>query len=154
MTGRRQTLEEAFAWQTDHYDTSFYDALEKNSYTISGANGYTLHAELLKAPVPSDRYIILTQETVSQIQLRHHGEPGGGPESMGETEERNLVLDVPVRHKTAHDHGVPEIHFFRVRRVAAEIEDGLDREVLSEGEGRFDAAHHAEVGLDGVSPLE
>ena len=60
MTGRRQTLEEAFAWQTDHYDTSFYDALEKNSYTISGANGYTLHAELLKAPVPSDRYIILS----------------------------------------------------------------------------------------------
>ena len=27
MTGRRQTLEEAFAWQTDHYDTSFYEGL-------------------------------------------------------------------------------------------------------------------------------
>ena len=28
MTGKRQTLEEARAWQEEHYDLSWYDPLE------------------------------------------------------------------------------------------------------------------------------
>ena len=47
MTGKRQTLEEAFSWQTEHYDTSFYAGLEKVDYTVEGAEGYLLHAQLL-----------------------------------------------------------------------------------------------------------
>lgn len=60
MTGTRQTLEEAFAWQSDHYDTSFYQALEKTDYTVAASDGYILHAELIKNPTPTDRYVILS----------------------------------------------------------------------------------------------
>ncbi|WP_207638104.1 alpha/beta hydrolase [Butyrivibrio sp. FCS006] len=60
MTGQRQTLEEAFDWQKDHYDTSFYDPLEKTEYTIEGHDGYVLHALFLKNPSPSDKYMIIS----------------------------------------------------------------------------------------------
>jgi pimeloyl-ACP methyl ester carboxylesterase len=60
MTGTRQTLDEAFAWQSDHYDTSFYGELKKTEYTVSAENGYLLHAELLENPEPSSKYVILS----------------------------------------------------------------------------------------------
>ncbi len=60
MTGKRQTLEEAFNWQSDHYDISFYNDLEKTDYTVSGYEDYILHVEYLKNPVPTTRYMILS----------------------------------------------------------------------------------------------
>ncbi len=60
MTGKRQTLEEAFAWQSERYDTSFYETLEKTDYTVRGFEDYELHVELLKNPLPTDRYLILS----------------------------------------------------------------------------------------------
>lgn len=60
MTGKRQTLKEAFDWQTEHYDTSFYGGLEKEDYIVKGYEDYDLHAELLKNPVPSTKYVILS----------------------------------------------------------------------------------------------
>lgn len=60
MMGSRQTLEEAFAWQTEHYDTSFYDTLKKTDYTVAGSDGYILHAELLDNPKHSTEYVIIT----------------------------------------------------------------------------------------------
>ncbi|MCR5273000.1 MAG: alpha/beta hydrolase [Lachnospiraceae bacterium] len=60
MTGSRQTLEEAFAWQSDHYDTSFYSALEKEDYTVSGHDDYVIHVEFLKNPDSDGKYIILS----------------------------------------------------------------------------------------------
>lgn len=60
MTGKRQTLDEAMKWQEDHYDVSFYAPLEKENYTVEGYEGYILHAELLKNPVPTDKYMIIT----------------------------------------------------------------------------------------------
>ncbi|MBR1724155.1 MAG: alpha/beta hydrolase [Ruminococcus sp.] len=60
MTGKRQTLEEALEWQSDHYDTSFYDKLEKTDYTISGEDGYTLHVQFLRNPEPTTKYMILS----------------------------------------------------------------------------------------------
>ncbi|MBR7040939.1 MAG: alpha/beta hydrolase [Clostridia bacterium] len=60
MTGNRQTLEEAFEWQTEHYDTSFYEGLDRSDYTVTGFEGYELHAELLKNPEPSSKYVILS----------------------------------------------------------------------------------------------
>ena len=60
MTGTRQTLDEAFAWQTDHYDTSFYGELGKTDYTVSAEDGYLLHAELLENPEPSSKYVIIS----------------------------------------------------------------------------------------------
>lgn len=60
VSGKRQTLKEAMDWQSDHYDTSFYDALEKTAYTVPGEGGYLLHAEYLKNPEQTDRFIILS----------------------------------------------------------------------------------------------
>ena len=60
MTGERQTLEEAMKWQSERYDTSFYDELEKSDYTVKSSDGYELHVELLKNPSPSDKYVILS----------------------------------------------------------------------------------------------
>ena len=60
MTGKRQTPEEAFSWQSEHYDTSFYKGLEKVCYTVEGAEGYLLHAELLKCPSRGTKYMILS----------------------------------------------------------------------------------------------
>ena len=60
MNGRRQTIGEAWQWQKEHYDVSWYETLEKTAYTVSSYDGYVLHTLLCKAPVPSDRYVILT----------------------------------------------------------------------------------------------
>ena len=60
MTGKRQTLDEAMAWQSAHYDTSFYEKLEKEDYLVKGEGGYELHVQLLKNPVPSKKYVILS----------------------------------------------------------------------------------------------
>ncbi|MBQ1488632.1 MAG: alpha/beta hydrolase [Lachnospiraceae bacterium] len=60
MTGKRQTLEEAFDWQTDHYDTSFYENLEKTDYTVKGFEDYELHVQFLKNPNPTTKYVILS----------------------------------------------------------------------------------------------
>lgn len=60
MTGRRQTMEESLAWQAEHYDVSFYDALEKTDYTVTSYDGYALHVEFLKNPEPSTEYVIIS----------------------------------------------------------------------------------------------
>ena len=60
MNGTRQSLEQAMAWQKDHYDTSFYDELETEKYTVEGHDGYVLNAELLKNPNHDGRYIIIS----------------------------------------------------------------------------------------------
>lgn len=60
MTGKRQSLDEAMKWQSEHYDTAFYDSLIKTKYTIDGYDGYTLHAELLENLVKSGKYMILS----------------------------------------------------------------------------------------------
>jgi pimeloyl-ACP methyl ester carboxylesterase len=60
MTGKRQTYEEAWEWQSTHYDTSFYETLQKTDYEIASYDGYVLHAQFLKNPVDTDKYMILT----------------------------------------------------------------------------------------------
>ena len=55
-----QTLEEARKWQEGHYDLFWYDPLPKQDYTVSGGDGYALHVQFLKNPVPSDRYILIS----------------------------------------------------------------------------------------------
>lgn len=57
---RRQTLEQARAWQAEHYDISWYDAMEKWDYTVTCRDGYILHVQRLVNPAPTDRYIILS----------------------------------------------------------------------------------------------
>ena len=50
---KRQTLEEARQWQD-------YDKLEKVDYTINSYDGYVLHAQYLKNPESTDRYVIIS----------------------------------------------------------------------------------------------
>lgn len=58
--GNRQTPDEALKWQSDHYDTSFYTNGERTAYTVESYDGYILHAELLKCPEESTKYIIIS----------------------------------------------------------------------------------------------
>ncbi len=60
MTGKRQTLDEARAWQEAHYDLGWYDALEKRDYIVKSGDGYALHCQLARNPEPSDRYVIIS----------------------------------------------------------------------------------------------
>lgn len=60
MKGKRQTLDEAMKWQSEHYDTSFYEPLEKTDYTVKSFDGYELHVQFLKNPVPTDKYILIS----------------------------------------------------------------------------------------------
>ena len=60
MYGRRQTLDEAYSWQAEKYDVSFYEPLEKTDYTIHSYDGYELHVQLCRCPVPGDKYVILS----------------------------------------------------------------------------------------------
>ena len=60
MTGERQSLEEAFRWQSERYDTSFYEGIEKSMYTVVSYDGYELHAELLYNPEKSTKYVIIS----------------------------------------------------------------------------------------------
>ena len=60
MHVKRQSFEEALNWQKDHYDTSFYDALEKTDYKIISYDGYVLPVQLIKNPSPTDKYIIIS----------------------------------------------------------------------------------------------
>ena len=58
--GPRQSAEEAFRWQSEHYDTDFYSALEQEDFSVKSFDGYVLHGTLLKNPKQSDRYVILS----------------------------------------------------------------------------------------------
>ena len=123
MTGKRQTLEEAFAWQTEHYDTSFYEQLEKVDYTVAGYEGYVLHVELLKNPSPTGKYVIIshgyTDNRMGALKyvpmyldlgyhciiydLRGHGENAEAPTTYGEREGKDLnflVRDTRKRYES------------------------------------------------------
>ena len=58
--GKRQTLEEAWAWQESHYDLSWYATLEKTDYTVTSFDGYVLHAQFLKNPGDTGRFILIS----------------------------------------------------------------------------------------------
>ena len=57
---QRQSLEDARKWQDEHYDTSYYDGLKKEDYTIKSFDGYVLHVQYLKNPKETDKYIIIS----------------------------------------------------------------------------------------------
>ncbi|MBO7422116.1 MAG: alpha/beta fold hydrolase [Oscillospiraceae bacterium] len=58
---RRQTLEQAMAWQAAHYDISWYEGMEKTDYTVKSYDGYELHVQFLANPERvTDRYVVLS----------------------------------------------------------------------------------------------
>ena len=56
----KQTLEQSMAWQKERYDVSFYDALEKEYYSITSFDGYELHVEFLRNPEATAKYMIIS----------------------------------------------------------------------------------------------
>ena len=56
------TLEEARTWQEEkeHCDLSWYDSMEKADYTVTSYDGYILHAQFLKSPGDTNRYVIIS----------------------------------------------------------------------------------------------
>ena len=126
MTGRRQTMDEAMAWQSEHYDTSFYDACERETYTVTGAEGYELQVELLKSP-GSTRYMILshgyTDTRAGSLKyarfylemgfsciiydLRGHGENAPTPTTYGILEAQDLDALITDTHTRYPDLTVP-----------------------------------------------
>ena len=56
------TLEEGRAWQEqeEHCDLSWYDPLEKTDYTVASYDGYILHAQYLKNPGDTNRFVIIS----------------------------------------------------------------------------------------------
>lgn len=60
MKIRRQTLEQARKWQSEHYDISWYDTIKKQDYTVQSYDGYVLHVQKIFNPQPTDRYILIS----------------------------------------------------------------------------------------------
>ena len=57
---RRQTLEEARQWQESRYDLSWYDALDREDYTVAAEDGYLLHVQRLVNPSPEGRCVVIS----------------------------------------------------------------------------------------------
>ena len=60
MQIRRQSLENAWAWQSEHYDLSWYEGLQKEDYSVSMEDGYSIHVQSISNPKPTNRYILLS----------------------------------------------------------------------------------------------
>ncbi|SDX05900.1 hypothetical protein SAMN05216391_1416 [Lachnospiraceae bacterium KHCPX20] len=130
MTGKRQTLEEAFAWQSEHYDTSFYEDLNTTDYVVSGYEDYKLHVELLKNQKQTGKYIILshgyTDNRMGSLKyvsmymnlgfnciiydLRGHGENAATFTTYGIREGKDLKCIVDDTRKRYKDISVLGLH--------------------------------------------
>lgn len=60
MKIRRQTLEQARQWQSEHYDISWYDTIKKQDYTVKSYDGYVLHVQKIFNSQPTDRYVLIS----------------------------------------------------------------------------------------------
>ena len=117
--GNRQTLEEALQWQSSRYDIHFMDDLDTFAYTISGYEGYVIHAQFFKNPQPSGKYIILTHGYTDNrfgalkymkiyldrgynciiYDLRGHGENAPSPCTYGILEAKDLLAVIDDTHR-------------------------------------------------------
>lgn len=128
--GHRQTFEETMRWQSERYDTSFYEKSEKTDYTVEADGGYLLHVQLLKAPVESSRYVIITHGITDNrigslkyarfyldmgyncviYDLRGHGENDKTYTTYGDKEGRDLAKLIEDTRERYPDLTVLGIH--------------------------------------------
>ena len=120
MKGKRQTLEEARAWQEAHYDFSWYDPLEKTDYQVMGEDGYVLHVRLLRNPAAGNRYILISH--------------GYTDNRFGAMKYAKMYLDqgfhVIVYDLRGHGENVPTVCTYSVRErqdLLAMIQDSRKR---------------------------
>lgn len=57
---KRQTYEEARAWQEGRYDLGWYDLINKETYKVSSFDNYVLNVQTLINPEPTNKYVIIS----------------------------------------------------------------------------------------------
>ena len=122
MTGKRQTLDEAYDWQAAHYDLSWFDKSKMQEYTVRGCEGYELKTFFYPNPVPTDRYMVISHGytdnrfgdlkyakmyldlgfNLVMYDLRGHGENAKAATTYGVREAVDLlhvIEDTRIRYK-------------------------------------------------------
>ena len=54
------TLDKEISWEKEHGLWGNYDSYEKEEYTVKGDKDYELHVTLVKNPVETDKYVIIS----------------------------------------------------------------------------------------------
>lgn len=104
------TLEKEMSWEKEHKLWGEYDDYEKEDYIVKGLNDYDLHVTLVKNPIPSDKYVIISHGFKSNrygavkyvdsyidlgfnciiYDMRDHGENEKATVSLGQFESEDL----------------------------------------------------------------
>ena len=104
------TLEKEISWEKEHKLWGEYDDYEKEDYIVKGLNDYDLHVTLVKNPIPSDKYVIISHGFKSNrygavkyvdsyidlgfnciiYDMRDHGENEKAAVSLGQFESEDL----------------------------------------------------------------
>ena len=104
------TLEKEMSWEKEHKLWGDYDDYEKEDYIVKGLNDYDLHVTLVKNPIPSDKYVIISHGFKSNrygavkyvdsyidlgfnciiYDMRDHGENAKVTVSLGQFESEDL----------------------------------------------------------------
>ena len=104
------TLDKEISWEKEHGLWGNYDSYEKEEYTVKGYKDYELHVTLVKNPVETDKYVIISHGFKSNrygavkyvdtymdlgfnciiYDLRDHGENTKTAVSLGQFESEDL----------------------------------------------------------------
>ena len=104
------TLDKEISWEKEHGLWGNYDSYEKEEYTVKGYKDYELHVTLVKNPVETDKYVIISHGFKSNrygavkyvdsymdlgfnciiYDLRDHGENKKTALSLGQFESEDL----------------------------------------------------------------
>ena len=153
MGVKRQTLEAARKWQEDHYDISWYDPLEKTDYTVESYDGYVLHAQFLKNPVPSEKYVIITHgynpHPLIGLHKRFYKTIFIGTHVLGLVYHQHRLAYLTAFHQSVfyHPGGLFHhiVHLFKITDTSQQVEavgmEGLDIDIMG------GISHHVEQAL-------
>ena len=115
------TLDKEISWEKEHGLWGNYDSYEKEEYTVKAYKDYELHVTLVKNPVETDKYVIISHGFKSNrygavkyvdtymdlgfnciiYDLRDHGENAKAAVSLGQFESEdlyNLIEDTYSRY--------------------------------------------------------
>lgn len=104
------TLDKEISWEKEHGLWGNYDSYEKKEYTVKAYKDYELHVTLVKNPVETDKYVIISHGFKSNrygavkyvdtymdlgfnciiYDLRDHGENAKAALSLGQFESEDL----------------------------------------------------------------
>ncbi|MBD3949996.1 alpha/beta hydrolase [Tuanshanicoccus lijuaniae] len=105
------SLEKEMQWEKEHHLWGDFDSYEKKAYTVKGYQDYQLNVVLVKAAVPSDKYVIISHGYTANrygavkyldayrnqgyhviiYDVRGHGDNKKVPVSLGYFEAKDLI---------------------------------------------------------------